>query len=180
MPTHYNGTPQEILALNAFIRLMRAADSVEARLAQRGCLEELTPSQFGVLEALYHLGSLCQSELAHKILKSTGNMTMVIDNLEKQGLVRRERETQDRRFITVHLTEKGRKKIEAVLPCQVKAIVEEFSVLTPQEQETLGQLCKKLGKGAPFREETGQTIQFATDPQRTGFSTQKSEKQSKL
>jgi len=146
MPTHYHGNPEEVRALNAFIKLMRAANSLEARLVQRGCLAELTPSQFGVLEALYHLGSLCQSELAHKILKSSGNMTMVIDNLEKQGLVRRERDRQDRRFITVHLTEKGREKIEAILPCHVKAIVEEFSVLTPAEQETLGELCKRLGK----------------------------------
>ncbi|PWH17069.1 MAG: MarR family transcriptional regulator [Anaerolineae bacterium] len=147
MPTHYHGTAEERRALNTFIKLMRAADSVEARLAQRGCLDDLTPSQFGVLETLYHLGSLCQTELAHKILKSSGNMTLVIDNLEKQGLVRRERDLNDRRFITVHLTEKGRQTIEAVLPCHVKAIVEEFSVLTPEEQETLGELCKKLGKG---------------------------------
>ncbi len=155
MPTHYKGSPKEILALNTFIKLMRAADSIETRLAQHGCLEDLTPSQFGVLETLYHLGSMCQTELAHKILKTSGNMTMVIDNLEKQGLVARERDTADRRYITVHLTEKGRQKIEAVLPCQIKAIVEEFSILTAEEQETLGQLCKKLGKREHLISERG-------------------------
>ncbi|MCS7248351.1 MAG: MarR family transcriptional regulator [Anaerolineales bacterium] len=146
MPTHYNGTEEEIRALNAFIKLMRAAESLESRLAQRGCLAELTPSQFGVMEALYHLGSMCQSELAHKILKSSGNLTLVIDNLERQGYVVRKRDPNDRRFITVHLTDAGRRKVESVLPCQVKAIVDEFAVLTPEEQETLGRLCKKLGK----------------------------------
>jgi MarR family 2-MHQ and catechol resistance regulon transcriptional repressor len=44
---------------------------------------KLTISQFGVLEALYHKGPLCQRDIASKILKSTGNITLVIVNLEK-------------------------------------------------------------------------------------------------
>ena len=43
-------------------------------------------------------------------------MTTVIDNLERDGLVRRERDAKDRRVIHVHLTEAGKGKIEAVLP----------------------------------------------------------------
>jgi MarR family transcriptional regulator, 2-MHQ and catechol-resistance regulon repressor len=70
----------------------------------------------------------------------------VIDNLERDGLVRRERDAKDRRVIHVHLTEGGMSKVEAVLPGHVAALVEEFSVLTAKEQEALGELCKKLGK----------------------------------
>ena len=71
----------------------------------------------------------------------------MIDNLERDGLVRRERDEKDRRVIHVHLTEAGKGKIEAVLPGHVAALVEEFSVLSAQEQKQLGELCKKLGKG---------------------------------
>jgi MarR family 2-MHQ and catechol resistance regulon transcriptional repressor len=71
----------------------------------------------------------------------------VIDNLERAGLVRRERDVKDRRVIHVHLTEAGSEKIEAVFPGHVAALVEEFSVLSAGEQQTLGELCKKLGKG---------------------------------
>jgi MarR family 2-MHQ and catechol resistance regulon transcriptional repressor len=74
-------------------------------------------------------------------------MTTVIDNLERDGLVRRERDTQDRRVVHVHLTEAGSSKVEAVLPGHIAALVEEFSVLSASEQETLGALCKKLGTG---------------------------------
>ena len=74
-------------------------------------------------------------------------MTTVIDNLERDGLVRRERDAKDRRVIHVHLTDEGRGKIETVLPGHVAALVEEFSVLSSDEQEALGQLCKKLGQG---------------------------------
>jgi len=146
MPTHYQGTPEEILALNAFIKLTRAADSLMARLAQRGTLCDLTPSQFGVLESLYHLGPMCQGEVSAKILRSTGNMTMVLDNLEKRGLVRRERNLDDRRMVTISLTEAGREVISRILPRQIAAIIEEMSVLTSEEQATLGRVCRKLGK----------------------------------
>lgn len=146
MPTHYQGTSQEILALNTFIKLTRSVEALQIRLHQRGTLKELTVSQFGVLEALYHLGSMCQNELGNKILKSSGNMTLVIDNLEKHGLVKRERSHDDRRMVSVHLTELGRKRVEELLPGHVAAIASELSKLTPEEQETLGELCRKLGK----------------------------------
>jgi len=145
MPTHYSGTPQEILALNAFIKLTRSVNSLMSRLNQRGALGELTLSQFGVLEALHHLGPMCQNELATKILKSSGNMTLVIDNLEKNHLVSRRRNLDDRRMITIHLTEDGEQLIQQVLPEQVAAITAEMSALTPEEQQTLGDLCRKLG-----------------------------------
>ena len=146
MPTHYDGTPQETLALNTFIKLSRSVDSLVARLAQRGTNGGLSPSQFGVLEVLYHLGPMCQGQLGAKILKSSGNITMVIDNLEKHGLVRRLRDAEDRRKISVSLTDKGRALISQILPAHVAAITDEMSVLTPQEQETLGELSRKLGK----------------------------------
>ncbi len=147
MPTHYAGTRAEKRTLDTFIKLTRCTNSVLGRLAERNTVGDLTYSQFAVLEALYHLGSLTQGNVSTKVLKSGSNVTTVIDNLERDGLVRRERHDQDRRVIYVHLTEAGKRKIEAVLPGHVAALVEEFSVLTVKEQETLGELCKKLGKG---------------------------------
>jgi MarR family 2-MHQ and catechol resistance regulon transcriptional repressor len=145
MPTHYSGTPTETLALNTFIKLTRSVNSLMSRLSQRGAIGDLTVSQFGVLEALYHLGPMCQNELATKILKSSGNMTMVIDNLEKDHLVARQRSAEDRRMITIRLTDEGEQLIAQVLPAQVEAITAEMSALTPEEQQTLGDLCRKLG-----------------------------------
>jgi MarR family 2-MHQ and catechol resistance regulon transcriptional repressor len=147
MPTHYSGTRAEVRTLDTFIKLTRCTFSLLARLAERSSIGDLTYSQFAVLEALYHLGHMTQGEISAKILKSGSNMTTVIDNLERDGLVRRERDAQDRRVIHVHLTEAGTAKIEAVLPGHVAALVDEFKVLSASEQEMLGELCKKLGKG---------------------------------
>ncbi len=147
MPTHYNGTPEEILALDTYIKLTRATNSFEDRVLSRCTLGKLTLSQFGVLETLYHLGPLCQGQLSQKLLKSTGNMTMVVDNLEKSGLVRRVRSMEDRRMVSIELTAAGTAEIERVLPLHVAAITAEMSVLTPAEQAELSELSRKLGLG---------------------------------
>ena len=48
MPTHYKGNPEEVLALNSYIKLTRAADSVNSRLIISDSMKKLTISQFGV------------------------------------------------------------------------------------------------------------------------------------
>jgi MarR family 2-MHQ and catechol resistance regulon transcriptional repressor len=133
--------------LDTFIKLTRCMGSLDARLSARNSIGDLTSSQFGVLEVLYHLGPLPLGEICKKVLSSNSNMTTVVDNLERDGLVRRERDVNDRRVIHIHLTDTGREKITAVFPDHLEALVEEFSVLSASEQETFGRLCKKLGKG---------------------------------
>ena len=143
--SRYKGTKNEVRALGAFVKLVRAADSVTARIHRYLRDESLSVSQFGVLEALFHIGPLSQSDVAKKILKSTGNITMVIANLEKRGLVRRERQKDDRRYYRIHLTDAGKKTIESIFPRHAAKIIDEMKVLSHQEQETLGNLCRKLG-----------------------------------
>lgn len=146
MGTRYQGTQQEVLALDTFIKLVRATDSVSNRIHRNLADIDLTVSQFGVLEILLHLGSMYQRDLAEKLLKSGGNMTLVIDNLEKRSLVTRVREAEDRRCIKVSLTDKGKELISAFFPSHVAAVVNEMSILSPDEQAELGRLCRKLGK----------------------------------
>ena len=133
------------LALNTYTKLMRAAESVTSRVSSSMSAADLTVSQFGVLEALHHKGPLCQRDIAAKILKSSGNITMVIDNLEKRGLVRRERDSQDRRYLTVYLTDVGSALIAKAFPIVESSIVTEMADLSADEQELLGTMCKKLG-----------------------------------
>ncbi len=145
MPTHYRGSKQEVQALNAYIPLLRAVDTLTSRGAARLEAAGVTPGQFAVLEALLHLGPLCQRELSQKLLRAGGNITMVVDNLEKQGWVRRVRGREDRRFVAVHLTAKGKRLIERIFPQHAAAVSKEMSCLTAAEQELLRRLCRKLG-----------------------------------
>jgi len=143
--TNFKGTKEEVRALSAYVKLVRASESITSRIQRHVTEAGLSVSQFGVLEALYHLGPLSQAEIAKKVLKSTGNITMVIDNLEKRALVKRERKQEDRRFYSVQLTPEGRKLIGSIFPRHAAKIVAEMGSLSSAEQEELGNLCRKLG-----------------------------------
>jgi MarR family 2-MHQ and catechol resistance regulon transcriptional repressor len=146
MGTHFQGPPAQVAALDTYIKLVRAAESLSRR-SHTVLPARLTITQFGVLEALFHLGPMCPSAIAGKVLKSAGNLTLVIDNLTKAGWVRRERNPDDRRYLTIHLTKSGRGYISGLFPKIAGAITSEFGVLTRAEQATLAGLCRKLGRG---------------------------------
>jgi len=146
MPTHHKGPPDEILALTTFIKLSRGMSALQGRLLPPLQREfGLTESQLAVLEALFHLGPLQQSQLCQKILRSGSNVTTVVDNLERDGMARRERGEEDRRVQVVHLTDKGRALISEAFPIHAARVTECFSILTTEEQTELGRLCRKLG-----------------------------------
>lgn len=145
MTAQYSATQSERLALDTFVKLMRAAESVSARVHHHLESVHLTISQFGVLEALLHLGPMCQKDLAKKILKSGGNLTLVIDNLEKRSLVRRDRDPHDRRIIVVSLTESGDQLIREVFPRHVDAVMKDMEILDSHDQKELGELCRRVG-----------------------------------
>jgi MarR family 2-MHQ and catechol resistance regulon transcriptional repressor len=145
MPTHHKGTPAEVSALNAYIKLRRATGAIDARLVRNLAEHGLTETQFGVLEVLYHLGPMCQRAIAGKQFTSGANMTMVVNNLEKGGLVRRVRSRDDRRQYFVELTTEGRALIRKIFPGHARRIVDAFAALTRDEQAQLGGLCRKLG-----------------------------------
>lgn len=137
---------QEVVALGTFVKLMRAAESVSADVHKEIGEAGLSISQFGILEALYHLGPMSQKDIGRKILKSAGNITMVLDNLEKRQLAVRNRSEEDRRYYQVSLTDKGENLIKTIFPLHSRRITNRMSALTGDEQKTLGGLLKKLGQ----------------------------------
>ena len=146
MPSNFKGSPIEVHALSAFINLMRASGTVPASLQREMDQDKLTASQFGILEALLHLGPLYQGDLSKKMLRCTGSITSVVAGLEKKGMVLRTREDHDKRFVRVTLTPKGKKAIEEEFPKHVSAVVRRFGSLTCEELKELRRLCGKLGK----------------------------------
>ena len=145
MGSHYNGSKREIDALDSYIKLIRSAESLNAKINLELSEFDLTESQFGVLDALFHLGPMKHREIGKKILKSGGNITMVINNLERRELVQRKRGEKDKRQFIIHLTSKGKNKILGVLPTIVKKIKKHFEVLSKDEQRELQRLCKVIG-----------------------------------
>ncbi len=133
------------LALTLWVKLSRAFAVVNKKVTEDIKKYGLTEPQFGVLECLGHLGQLSIGELKKKQLVSAGNMTVVVDNLEKEGLVERSREPENRRVVKVQLTAKGIQKFDEIFLSHAKFITQLVSVLTEKEQSDLAKLLKKLG-----------------------------------
>lgn len=140
---------KESLALLSFSALLRSANIISNEVHKNLGTNNLTVSQFGILEALHKIGPMYQRDLAAQILKTTGNITTVIDNLEKRELVQRIREMKDRRYFQIVLTPEGAKLIRRIYPAHVKRVDQVMDKLTKDEQEELKQLCEKLQQKEP-------------------------------
>jgi len=135
-------------ALKLFVVLARAGASVGEHAREDILRHNLSVSEFGVLEMLWHKGPQPLGEIADRILLTTGSVTYVIDQLQKQGLVERRPCPKDRRVIFAGLTQAGRQRIESIFPEHARRIVRAVSGLTPEEQDRAIALLKKLGRTA--------------------------------
>jgi MarR family transcriptional regulator, 2-MHQ and catechol-resistance regulon repressor len=133
------------IALGLWVKLARAFSTFNKLSSANIKSFGLTEPQFSLLECLGHLGPLTIGELSKKMLVSSGNTTVVLDNLEKNGLTERVHSKEDRRTIITKLTPKGKKLFDDIFSSHANFIVNSTSVLSEQEQITLSQLLKKLG-----------------------------------
>lgn len=132
------------LNLKAFIGLSRTTQGLHRRAGAIFNQGGLTSAQFAVLEALYHKGDLTISEIIASILSTSGNMTVVINNLEKDAMIQRQPNPNDKRSCIIAITDKGREKIEEIFPRHVEDLAESFTGLHEEEKEMLLHLLKKI------------------------------------
>lgn len=137
---------EQKLALKLWVVLARCYNSFAQNEAGRIKGYDITPPQFGVLEALAHLGPLKMCELAEKLLMSGANVTGVIDRLEEKGLVQRVMEADDRRTYRIHLTATGGRLIAEIFPSHAEKVRQLTHALSGKEKRALIDLLKKLGK----------------------------------
>jgi len=132
-------------ALKLYVVLTRASNALNARLLAEADLEDLTLTEFGILEALYHKGPLLLGDLQKKILLSSGGVTYTVDRLAERGLVERRECTTDRRARYAALTAKGEATIARIFPAHAGLIETMMSALSSAEQEKVTALLRKLG-----------------------------------
>jgi MarR family 2-MHQ and catechol resistance regulon transcriptional repressor len=142
-------------ALKLFVVLARSYNAVSARLAENIAQHDLTPTEFAILEVLYHKGPLLLGEVQRKILVTSGGITYLVDRLVEKGLVKREACAEDRRARYAVLTPAGTALIRTIFPQHAGAIEQAMSGLTPAEQREAVQLLKKLGLAAAAQGDEG-------------------------
>lgn len=131
--------------VEAYVWLVRSAEHLHG-LVSRGLVPHgLTPSQYSTLKVLVQRGEMMQKDIANYLLKTGGNITMVVDNLERMGLVMRFKSEVDRRQTIVRVTAKGRLVFEEVYPGHLDEIESVLSGLTEAECRILSGLLEKVG-----------------------------------
>ncbi|MGZ9585517.1 MarR family winged helix-turn-helix transcriptional regulator [Paenibacillus marinisediminis] len=135
-------------SLKLMVVLSRASRSLMDTAQQDMKRYELNPSEFAVLELLFHKGPTPIQQIGQKILLASGTMTYVIDKLSSKGLIVRQASDQDRRVINIQLTADGESLMECVFPEHAQVIHDACAHLTTEEQDTLILLLKKLGKSS--------------------------------
>ncbi len=132
------------LELSTLVVFTRAEHVIHKKEFETVKRSGLTPAQFGVLEALYNKGDLQICELIEKILTTSGNITVVIKNLERDRLVKRNPDPKDKRSWIISLTDEGKQVIESILPDHIQNIRNIFDILTDEEKMTLKTILKKF------------------------------------
>ncbi|XXM73309.1 MarR family winged helix-turn-helix transcriptional regulator [Lysinibacillus sphaericus] len=132
-------------SLKLFIVLSRAFKALNEEINKNIQENGLNPTEFAVLELLYHKGDQPLQQIGGKILLASGSITYVVDKLEKKGLLKRVACPKDRRVTYAQITDDGRSLIDTIFPNHEMRIHELMSALTPEEKSEVIELLKKLG-----------------------------------
>jgi MarR family transcriptional regulator, 2-MHQ and catechol-resistance regulon repressor len=142
-------------ALKLWVVLARSFNAVSSRLNEDIARHELTPTEFAILEVLYHKGPLLLGEVQRKILVTSGGITYLVDRLVEKGLVKREECPEDRRARYAVLTPAGTALIRRIFPQHAVAIEQAMSGLSSAEQREAISLLRKLGLAAAAEGDDG-------------------------
>lgn len=131
--------------LKAITVLLRASQSIQDVVKQEVAEYGLNPTEFSVLELLYHKGDQPIQTIGKKVLLTSGSMTYIVDRLEAKGYLIRKACPSDRRVTYAALTEKGRTLMSRIFPAHEQRMDELFDGL--DLANTITQL-KTVGKRA--------------------------------
>ncbi len=125
----------------AWLRLARVFQKIDRASSLLLRSWRLSTAQFDILAHVGAARGITQQELADRLLVTKGNISQLLDRMEKLGLLRR---CQERRSNTLVLTEQGQALYDCVVPAQEKLIAEQLAVLSPHEVTDLQRLLRKL------------------------------------
>jgi MarR family 2-MHQ and catechol resistance regulon transcriptional repressor len=147
-PKRSKGEKDTATALKTWVVLARAYLAISRHVTADVARHDLTASEFGILEALYHKGPLLLGDLQKKILVTSGGVTYLVDRLAAKGLVTRESFPGDKRSRFAVLTPEGSTLIKRIFPGHAKRLTRVMGALSSKEQKRLTSMLRTLGKGA--------------------------------
>lgn len=132
-------------ALKLWVVLNRAHRAITEQARRQVERQGLRPTEFGVLEALYHKGPLALGEVGERVLLTSGSTTAVVDKLEQRGLLARRSSSEDRRVCYAELTDEGRALVAGIFPEHAEVLRAAMGGLTTQEKQIATAMLRRLG-----------------------------------
>lgn len=132
------------LPVRAWVRIMRIYNRIDRRSADGMRAWGLSPARFDIINHAGLNEGATQQELADALLVTKGNVTQLLESLERDGLIRREKCGRMKR---VYLTDAGREARERAMTSHLQTLTGAMDGLTPDEQQTLVRLLRKLERG---------------------------------
>jgi len=129
--------------LETIIYLYTESRRITKELARRA---DLTGPQLTVVKMLEQIGDLSLSELSERIRAQNSTVTGIIDRMEREGLVVRERSKEDRRVVYIRLTPKGRKLAEEIPVEPMEIFRTALEALTATEVRELVRILGKVAR----------------------------------
>ena len=127
----------DIASVEALAALRYAGRTVHLLQERWGAMHGLSEGRMGVLFRLYRCGDLPLGELADDLVMTPRNVTGLVDRLERQGMVERVPDPEDRRSVRAKLTPAGRETIEGIWK---EGLDRQFELVEGMSKEDLAQL----------------------------------------
>ncbi|WP_453996100.1 MarR family winged helix-turn-helix transcriptional regulator [Bacillus nitroreducens] len=127
-----------------FLVLMQTSRELQERIKDDMMKNNLSITEFSVLEVLFHKGKQTIQQIGKSILITSGSMTYVIDRLEQKGFLKRSACPDDRRAIHVTLTDDGFELMSKIMPEHEDYVDGVFDALSSDEVDTLVDLLKRV------------------------------------
>jgi DNA-binding MarR family transcriptional regulator len=127
-----------------WIATVRAEKAIVRELSKALAPLDIKIVQLDVLMNLYRHPGMSQHDLARKLLVGRSNITMLLPQLERQGLLRRESDAKDKRVMRIFLTEEGEELLMKALQVYTALIDRVMAQSTPAECDMMGELMMRI------------------------------------
>ncbi len=131
-------------SMAVYISMSRVINTLRRENNKLILKHDLTLGQFAVMEALYSKGRLSTGEVMEKILSTSGNIPVIVKNLEKDGFITRKQDESDKRRFILDLTDKGKDLMDEIVPENLEFMDELISLWDDDEKEELIILMNKF------------------------------------
>ncbi|MDU7141318.1 MAG: MarR family transcriptional regulator [Finegoldia magna] len=131
-------------SMAVYISMSRVINTLRRENNKLILKHNLTLGQFAVMEALYSKGRLSTGEVMEKILSTSGNIPVIVKNLEKDGFITRKQDESDKRRFILDLTDKGKNLMDEIVPENLKFMDELISLWDDEDKKELIILMNKF------------------------------------